>query len=161
MNKGTEQFKRLIILRHGKCTDNLENRLPSPGSPLTKRGIEQARQAAKEIKAKQFSATKIIASSLPRSLETAQIIADITGMTITLEPRLRDGLSEKQLGARIVISVFCTLNSPGELQIVIASISIGQAEKADWNSINASAHLAETISMKKRTWMLSLSVIGW
>ena len=79
------------IVRHGQTDWNLLGRWQgqSPDAPgLNATGLTQAlalRDALKDVK---FAA--IYSSDLFRSLQTAQPIAETLGLTITLEPRLRE-----------------------------------------------------------------------
>lgn len=64
---------RLILLRHGETLWNIEKRLQGHfNSPLSKRGIKQA-EAIKPL-IKQLAPSKVIASDLGRTLQTAEII---------------------------------------------------------------------------------------
>jgi broad specificity phosphatase PhoE len=83
-------MKRLIIVRHGECADNIEDRLPFPHSPLTKKGVHQAKGAANRLKKEQLKTTDIIASPLVRTFDTARIISDITSLTVVPEWRLKE-----------------------------------------------------------------------
>jgi valyl-tRNA synthetase len=66
------EFK-FYLARHAQCEDNAANILARPESQLTALGKDQAKQLADEMRDKNI--TKIIASPLSRSQETARIVA--------------------------------------------------------------------------------------
>ncbi len=66
------------LARHAECDSNAANILPTDESKLTARGSDQAKQLADEMRDKHI--TKIIASTLTRSHETARIIATELGL---------------------------------------------------------------------------------
>jgi len=77
------------LVRHGETLWNAERRIQGQSdSPLTDKGETQARQVAERAKA--LGITHIITSDLGRTRRTAEIIADICGCDVTLEPRLRE-----------------------------------------------------------------------
>lgn len=78
-------------IRHGESHSNTNGLLDSLGvnpNPLTEKGKEQVKAAALELKQKGI--TKIITSPLERAQETAKIIADILGVSLEIEDRLRE-----------------------------------------------------------------------
>ena len=84
-------MSKLYFLRHGQSQANLDGVYAADASPLTNRGREQARAAGKQVAA--LGITPVIASPLPRALETAQIVcraAGLDGSKIIQEPRLRE-----------------------------------------------------------------------
>lgn len=80
----------LYLVRHGQSSFNVEGRLPGqlPGILLTEMGQRQAYQAAVALSGIPLSA--VVSSPLERAVETAWAIAKGTGLTVTLEPRLKD-----------------------------------------------------------------------
>jgi len=80
---------QVYLVRHGETLWNAERRIQGQSdSPLTDKGETQARQVAERVKA--LGITHIITSDLGRTRRTAEIIADICGCDVTLEPRLRE-----------------------------------------------------------------------
>lgn len=83
-------MKRLILVRHGETTWNLERRLQGASDvPLTVEGRAQAIRLARHLAHEQFAAA--YSSDLQRAWYTAQMIAaEQPGLTLIAEPRLRE-----------------------------------------------------------------------
>lgn len=80
---------QVYLVRHGETLWNAEHRLQGQSnSALTEHGEHQAQLVARRAKA--LNITHIIASDLGRTRQTADIIAAACGLTVTLEPRLRE-----------------------------------------------------------------------
>lgn len=81
--------RRLVLWRHGQTLWNAENRHQGQiDIPLNDVGREQARHAAQTLVA--MKPTRIIASDLERALETGQILADLAGINLSTDERLRE-----------------------------------------------------------------------
>jgi len=79
----------LILVRHGETHWNAEGRIQGKGdSPLTERGILQAKAVGVRLQHEGFTA--LYASHLGRVLETARHIAAVTGHTIQTDERLQE-----------------------------------------------------------------------
>ncbi len=79
----------MILIRHGETIWNAEGRIQGQGdSPLTERGIAQARAVARRLQEEEF--TTLYGSHLGRVIETARHIADVTGHAITIDERLQE-----------------------------------------------------------------------
>jgi probable phosphoglycerate mutase len=79
----------MILIRHGETIWNAEGRIQGQGdSPLTERGIAQARAVARRLREEAF--TTLYGSHLGRVIETARHIADVTGHAITIDERLQE-----------------------------------------------------------------------
>jgi len=97
---------QVIIVRHGETEWNLKLiRQGHLDSPLTYRGAAQAKALADRLALERFST--LYSSDLGRALQTAQMIADVTGHEIITDPRLRErhlgifqGLSGDEIRAR-------------------------------------------------------------
>jgi broad specificity phosphatase PhoE len=84
--------RRLVLWRHGQTTWNLENRFQGKTDvPLDDTGRAQARRAAALLTA--LRPTALLASPLQRAADTAQALADLTGLPVRHDRDLieRDG----------------------------------------------------------------------
>ncbi|MCW7549392.1 2,3-diphosphoglycerate-dependent phosphoglycerate mutase GpmB [Photorhabdus sp. APURE] len=80
---------QVYLVRHGESEWNAARRIQGQSdSPLTEAGEHQARLVAQRVKSE--SITHIITSDLGRTRRTAEIIAEVCGCEIILEPRLRE-----------------------------------------------------------------------
>lgn len=80
---------QLLLLRHGETTWNGAGRIQgSLDSPLTARGVAQARAAGARLASEGIGA--LYASDLGRAQQTAREIAAATGLTIRSDERLRE-----------------------------------------------------------------------
>ena len=82
--------KRMIyFVRHGETVWNVENKIcGATDSSLTERGHRQAIETGEKIREKGIHADLILYSPLSRAKDTAQHIAEITGIPMKEEPRL-------------------------------------------------------------------------
>jgi len=80
---------RIIIVRHGQTQWNIRRiRQGHLDSELTEKGIDQAKALAQRLARENFSA--LYSSDLGRALQTAKLIADVTGHEILTDARLRE-----------------------------------------------------------------------
>lgn len=95
------RVQRILLVRHGQSTFNVEGRLPSqlPNVPLTDEGRRQAHQAAVALAGLRLSA--IVSSPLERARETAEIIARGWGIAVREEARLMDTEMGRWAGRKI------------------------------------------------------------
>jgi broad specificity phosphatase PhoE len=79
--------RRIFLMRHGDVTYfDASGRAIDPESvPLNERGRDEASAAGREFKAQQIRFDKVIASGLPRTLETAQRVLAETGQQIDID----------------------------------------------------------------------------
>lgn len=82
----------IIFVRHGETALNASRIMQPANTPLSERGIEQARHAASRLRA--LRPVAIISSDMPRALRTAHEIGQATG----LEPALTTLLHERNFG---------------------------------------------------------------
>jgi len=76
----------ITFMRHGRSRADDENVIEGRyDSPLTEIGREQAKARAEELKAKGMAFDVIIASSLVRAAETAEIIGGILGVEVEID----------------------------------------------------------------------------
>lgn len=83
-----EPTKTIYFIRHGQSEANTDDVFQGPDSPLTELGVEQARFVAERIKG--VGAEIIITSPMPRADQTAEIIADTTGLPIERNALVRE-----------------------------------------------------------------------
>lgn len=82
-------MNRLLVLRHGRTEWNDTGRIQgSSDIDLDETGRAQAAAAAAELAA--YEPARIISSDLRRAVDTARPVADITGVEIELDKRLRE-----------------------------------------------------------------------
>lgn len=85
----SERPRRLVLWRHGRTAWNLEHRFQGKTDvPLDDMGKRQARAAAGLLAA--LHPQLIVSSDLSRARDTAQALADRTGLPISTDPRLRE-----------------------------------------------------------------------
>lgn len=86
----------IYLARHGQDEDNAKSILNGRRDmPLTKKGVEQAKEIAQKIKGIGMHFDKIYASPLQRAYKTAEIIADEIGND---KPEKLDDLIEREFG---------------------------------------------------------------
>ncbi len=91
MENTQKQAKQtLLFIRHGQTTWNVKGLLPGqlPGIELTDTGREQAQRLAEALKV--LPITAVISSPLERARDTANYIAQIQGVDIEFDERLKD-----------------------------------------------------------------------
>ena len=80
---------RIIFVRHGQTTFNLESRYQGhTDAKLSKLGIEQARAVAKRLRSEKVEA--VYSSDLSRAVDTAKEIAAFHDICVNTDPRLRE-----------------------------------------------------------------------
>jgi probable phosphoglycerate mutase len=81
--------RRLVLWRHGRTAWNLEHRFQGQTDvPLDDVGLRQAEAAAGLLMA--LRPQVIVSSDLSRARDTAQALADRTGLTVSTDVRLRE-----------------------------------------------------------------------
>lgn len=78
----------LLLIRHGETPLNVARVLQPADTPLSARGVEQARALAHRLAALNVSA--IVSSDLPRAHHTADLIAAVTAAPIETTELLRE-----------------------------------------------------------------------
>jgi probable phosphoglycerate mutase len=95
--------RRVLLLRHGQTAWNAEGRFQGQTDiDLDPVGQAQARRAAKQLA--RLAPSAIVSSDLRRARDTAAPLADRTGLSVVVDPRLREvyaGSWQGQLGAEI------------------------------------------------------------
>lgn len=80
--------ERFLFLRHGETRGNHQRIFQHAEIELNETGLAQAREAAGLLAGS--GVRRILASTMTRAWQTAQIAAEATGVTPTPEPRLRE-----------------------------------------------------------------------
>lgn len=81
---------KLILIRHGESVFNLKKRYSGQlDVPLTEKGIEQAKITAEYI-LKSYKIDAVYSSDLSRAIETARPVAELLGLEIKTDRRLRE-----------------------------------------------------------------------
>ncbi|HEV7681933.1 MAG TPA: histidine phosphatase family protein [Pyrinomonadaceae bacterium] len=79
----------VVIIRHGQSQGNAEGRFGGhTDTPLSPRGRKQAQATARALAAEKFTA--IYSSDLPRAIETASPLAQLTGVSLITTDALRE-----------------------------------------------------------------------
>lgn len=87
--------RQIVLWRHGRTAWNVAGRVQGQSdTQLDEVGRAQARAAAARLAA--LRPDRIVSSDLVRARDTAQSLADLTGQSVDLDPRLR----EMNFGAR-------------------------------------------------------------
>jgi broad specificity phosphatase PhoE len=86
--------RRVLLWRHGRTRWNVEHRFQGQADPpLDEVGRQQAVVSARLLAA--YSPTAIVTSDLHRAVQTARPLAELLGLPVVLDPRLR----ERSLGS--------------------------------------------------------------
>jgi len=78
-------MSELYVLRHGIAVPHGTPDVAEEERPLTSKGEKRTRQVARGLRRLGVKPERIITSPLPRALETAEIVADVLGMSDRLE----------------------------------------------------------------------------
>lgn len=85
----TSSQRRVVLWRHGRTAWNVAGRVQGQtDTELDEVGREQARAAAARLAA--LNPDRIVSSDLIRARDTAQSLADVTGQSFEVDPRLRE-----------------------------------------------------------------------
>ena len=85
----TPAATQFILIRHGETEWNRQRRMQGHSdSPLSETGLRQARLLAKRMAAMRFDA--LYSSDSGRAQHTARHVAEATGHTLHVDPRLRE-----------------------------------------------------------------------
>jgi 2,3-bisphosphoglycerate-dependent phosphoglycerate mutase len=90
-------MSRLILIRHGQSQYNLENRFTGwVDVPLTDKGIDEAREAGRDLKAQGIKPVIAFTSGLQRAQKTLGLVLEELGTTMPIE--IDDALNERHYG---------------------------------------------------------------
>ncbi|GAA4887983.1 histidine phosphatase family protein [Actinomycetospora straminea] len=93
--RGNTPPTRVLLLRHGQSPLSVERRYSGRGDPeLTRQGLEQAAAAATALAARHVGADghirTVISSPLLRARQTADPVAGVLGLGVTVDERLTE-----------------------------------------------------------------------
>lgn len=78
----------IVLVRHGETASNAQRVLQHPETPLSERGLAQARRVAERLARGRVA--EIAASDYARAFTTAELIRDACGAPLTVDPELRE-----------------------------------------------------------------------
>jgi probable phosphoglycerate mutase len=78
----------IVLVRHGETAGNAQRVLQFPETPLSERGLVQARRVAQRLAHTPIA--EIAASDYARALTTAELIRDASGAPLVIDPELRE-----------------------------------------------------------------------
>ena len=114
--------RTLVLWRHGRTDWNDQNRFQgSTDIPLNKVGVSQAERAARLLAS--LVPTAIVSSDLSRAQQTAAPLSRLTGLSVSLDPDLREtdgGGWEGRVGADIRVNDGATFAAWLDSEDVIA-----------------------------------------
>lgn len=73
-------MKSIYLVRHGETTSNLQKTWRTADEQLTEKGIEQGRLVGERVK--HLPVDRIVASTSSRTMKTAELIAEVTGLPV-------------------------------------------------------------------------------
>jgi broad specificity phosphatase PhoE len=86
----SDPHARLLLVRHGESEGNRDRTFTqNPDVPLTPFGRDQARAAAHRM-VRRYRPSRLIASPYVRARQTAEIIANVIGLTVEFEVAFRE-----------------------------------------------------------------------
>jgi probable phosphoglycerate mutase len=78
----------IVLIRHGETQSNAQRVLQHPDTPLSERGLAQARCVAQRLARERIA--ELVASDYARALTTAELIRDVCGVPLAIDPELRE-----------------------------------------------------------------------
>jgi broad specificity phosphatase PhoE len=78
----------IVLVRHGETNGNATRVLQHPETPLSERGLAQARRVAQRLARERVG--ELVASDYARALTTAELIRDACGVPLAIDPELRE-----------------------------------------------------------------------
>ena len=132
---------RIIFARHGK--DDERYRGGWSDLELLPSGVLQAQKMAEKLKS--CDITEIIASDLPRTMQTAGIAGDALGLPVHPEPRLREINNGKLSG---MLNTDALREYPGVFSAPSVSMSLTPTVKVPMLFLTGSKHGSKILSKK-------------
>jgi phosphohistidine phosphatase len=99
MSREVPVMVELCFLRHAQAADRETWEQPDELRPLTEKGRRQAERLGRFLAAAGFVPDAVITSPLVRARETAEIVADLLGAGVRIEPGLGEPLDLATLDA--------------------------------------------------------------
>jgi glucosyl-3-phosphoglycerate phosphatase len=163
--------RRVLLWRHGRTQWNVEHRFQGQADPpLDEVGRLQADTAAPLLVPYRPSA--IVSSDLSRAVRTAQPLADLLGLPVTLDPRLRErsmgvweGLTRDEVVRRHPeqyahwVAGLEARHDGSESRSELAERAVGALTDAEGETVVLVTHTATAIALTGR--LLGLPVPGW
>lgn len=143
---------RILLARHGETVFNVEGRWQGQSdSPLTERGVAQARELALAVRNEPVAA--VYSSDLGRSMSTAQAVADLHGLQPVGDVRLREiavgdwtGRTRPEIQALYADLLEGWVHRPSAIRLPDGeTLSEAQARALAFFSDVMSGHLGETV----------------
>lgn len=78
----------IVLVRHGETQSNAQRVLQHPETPLSERGLAQARCVAQRLARERVA--ELVASDYARARVTAELIRDACGVPLEIDPELRE-----------------------------------------------------------------------
>jgi phosphohistidine phosphatase len=89
----------LLLLRHAHAGDSSTWVGDDEVRPLTEKGRRQSERVGRLLAAADYAPDAVLTSPLTRARETAEIVADVLGVRVHIEPRLGEPLDLATLDA--------------------------------------------------------------
>jgi broad specificity phosphatase PhoE len=133
-------MKSLYFVRHGESADNAAHLWSRRDSPLTELGREQARATGRKIKEQRLEFDLIVVSPLPRTYETAHIIAgEVAYPPEAIQPL--DLLIERDWGELVGTSGLTVLGQPWTRPAIEAASNVEKLPALQLRAEQALRHL--------------------
>jgi glucosyl-3-phosphoglycerate phosphatase len=163
--------RRVLVWRHGRTRWNVEHRFQGQSDPpLDEVGRAQAVAAARLLAA--YAPAAVVSSDLRRAVQTADPLADLLGLPVQLDARLRErslgnweGLTRDEVGRRHPDDYAHWLagrgDRPGgsESRAALADRAVAALTSAEGDPVVLVTHSATAIAMTGR--LLGLPASGW
>ena len=163
--------RRVLVWRHGRTRWNVEHRFQGQADPpLDEVGRLQAAASARLLVA--CSPTAIISSDLARAVQTARPLAELVGLPVILDRRLRErslgeweGLTRDEVIRRHPEQYVHWLagrdapQSGGETRAELGERSLAALAGAEGETVVLVTHSATAMALTGR--LLGLPVTGW
>jgi len=143
---------RILLARHGETVYNVEGRWQGQtDSPLTERGLAQARELAHALAAEQVAA--VYSSDLGRASSTAAEVAALHGLPVLPDRRLREihvgawaGKAREQIEAEFPGSLQAWAAAPSQFHIPSGEKLVeAQARALSFFADRMPAHIGQTV----------------
>ena len=163
--------RRVLVWRHGRTRWNVEHRFQGQADPpLDDVGHAQSAAAAPLLAA--YAPAAVVSSDLARAVQTARPLADLLGLPVTLDPRLRErslgrweGLTRDDVG-RLHAEEYAhwlagreDRPAGGEPRSALADRAVAALAGASGDTVVLVTHSATAIALTGR--LLGLPVPGW